>query len=643
MKFNTENTDFIAQKDAFGGEYYIYQAKDLSTDYSAPVGIFEGAEKFACSYLADPFFLKAWSGSDVSAVPAESEWLAVRYDDKTYSVLIPLVADGYRTVFSGDRNGLIAQSSSGDKSVMKKSFRAFYHIHGEDIIKLIDAAAESIASALGIRIGKDKKLPAFAKWFGWCTWNAFYCSVSEEKMKEALEAFREGGFVPKFVLLDDGWQSVAEYGKHRGNHLLSSFRPNEKFGGDLSSISKLMKEEYGVKHFMVWHAMGGYWGGASPFAEEMQKYGIRFDAAIVTDAMFKSNPNRSYDECFPFGLPEDMNSFYDDYHSYLASTGVDGVKIDVQSIIASHGRGNGGRECVTKKMRKALEASVRKNFNGNVINCMANTNDIVFNTSGTNMMRTSNDYGPSDGVSSFRHIFDNAVNSMYIGIFSACDWDMFWTKNTYGEYHAMARAISGGPVYVSDKPGNHDFDIIRRLTASDGSLFLCEETAKLDPDSLFAGVGDGKTPLVIYNVNKANKVTGVFSTSVETAMEYELQLNEDEVLFTFSGKNALPGALFRMEIVPSGSDVITVAKLKNGFAPLGIKGKYNGGAAVLDYESDGRKAAAEISDGGELIVYSDKKILSVTENGNVVAENLNAGFSEIKVPGKGTLNFSFGN
>jgi hypothetical protein len=36
--------------------------------------------------------------------------------------------------------------------------------------------------------------------------------------------------------------------------------------------------------------------------------------------------------------------------------------------------------------------------------------------------------------------------------------------------HAAARAVSGGAIYVSDKPGQHDFELLRELVLPDGSV-----------------------------------------------------------------------------------------------------------------------------------------------------------------------------
>ena len=48
--------------------------------------------------------------------------------------------------------------------------------------------------------------------------------------------------------------------------------------------------------------------------------------------------------------------------------------------------------------------------------------------------------------------------------------------------------ISGGPVYVSDKPGHHDFPLLKRLVLSDGTLLRCSQVGRPTLDTLFEDV-----------------------------------------------------------------------------------------------------------------------------------------------------------
>lgn len=72
-------------------------------------------------------------------------------------------------------------------------------------------------------------------------------------------------------------------------------------------------------------------------------------------------------------------NFYNELHSYLASAGIDGVKVDVQNILETLGAGHGGRVKLTRKYHKALEASIAKNFHDNgIISCMSHNTDGLY-------------------------------------------------------------------------------------------------------------------------------------------------------------------------------------------------------------------------------------------------------------------------
>lgn len=77
--------------------------------------------------------------------------------------------------------------------------------------------------------------------------------------------------------------------------------------------------------------------------------------------------------------PEKVYTFYNDLHSYLASVGVDGVKVDNQSILETLGAGNGGRVKLARKYHEALETSISKNFPSNeIISCMSHSTDALY-------------------------------------------------------------------------------------------------------------------------------------------------------------------------------------------------------------------------------------------------------------------------
>ncbi|MDY3845598.1 MAG: Sip1-related alpha-galactosidase [Eubacteriales bacterium] len=621
------NRKFTGEADEFGGVYYKYRADDVCETYEEKIGCGEVGERYCASFLNDPFFMHAGAFDSLSSLPYETQWMGVSHKGGGYSVMIPLVCDGYRSSFYGDEDGcLCIISECGDASVATPTLRAFYMIDGEDIGEIMHRAAVSIAQNIGTTLACDKKVPDFTDYFGWCTWNAFYEKADGKKLMGEMERFREGGFIPKFILLDDGWQSVRATTDNRGEHMLSSLYANDKFGCDLKKYSDTLKGKYGVEKFFVWHGACGYWGGVDPESAEMKKYGAHYDAAIVSKGMFRKNPKRSYSECFPYGLVDDFDAFYGDYHKSLKAQGVDGVKIDVQSIVASHGRGNSGRVGITKKMRSALEKSVNENFGGNVINCMSTTNEIIFNTQNTNMMRTSDDFFPDIPDSHFKHVYYNALNSFFIGEFTACDWDMFQSVHEFADFHAKARAISGGPVYVSDGEGEHDFEIFSRLTTSDGRTLRCPTTARPSAESMFCNFDTDNRALIIENKNKYGEVIGAFSPKTEGDVSVTVKARDGYVLHSFGKKDFVLNEDFTDTLAAKSAEIYTLMPICDSLAVFGLTDKYNSGAAILNVSGSKNRRKITLAGGGRVTLYSEKEISAIYVNGKKIIGTVETGF-----------------
>lgn len=182
---------------------------------------------------------------------------------------------------------------------------------------------------------------------------------------------------------------------------------------------------------------------------------------------------------------DSLKQTYEYMHEYLADAGVDGVKVDAQSGIGAFGTGRGGGATLTREVVRSVEESARKAFGmkaapasgyslfsrlfGNkeaasatatpqessfaLEGCMCHSTENLLNFQETSMVRASDDFYPKDKASQTVHIVSCAYNSVMLGEIALTDWDMFHSKHEFALIHGAARAISGGPVYVSDVPG----------------------------------------------------------------------------------------------------------------------------------------------------------------------------------------------
>lgn len=513
--------------------------------------------RFMCTFRFKLWWMMQRMGSSGKDIPFESQFLIVEGIDSShfgegneggsgqsanYTVFLPILEGAFRAVLQGNENDeLEICLESGDPTVEKfEGTHLVFVAAGSDPFDVITNAVKTVEKHLQTFSHREKKkMPDMLNWFGWCTWDAFYTNVTAEGVKEGLESLEKGGIPPKFVIIDDGWQSVgmdakglaweADNSANFANRL-THIKENHKFQRNgrvghreedpamgLAHIVSEIKENHDIKYVYVWHAITGYWGGVKPGVTGMEHYESKM-AYPVSSPGIQSNQHCDCLESLTtngLGLvnPEKVFNFYDELHSYLASAGINGVKVDVQNILETLGAGHGGRVKLARKYHQALEASIARNFPDNgIISCMSHNTDGLYSAKRTAVIRASDDFWPRDPASHTIHIASVAYNTVFLGEFMQPDWDMFHSVHPMAEYHGAARAVGGCAIYVSDKPGSHDFNLLRKLVLPDGSILRAKLPGRPTRDCLFSDpTRDGNSLLKIWNLNDCCGVIGVFN------------------------------------------------------------------------------------------------------------------------------------
>ena len=138
----------------------------------------------------------------------------------------------------------------------------------------------------------------------------------------------------------------------------------------------------------------------------------------------------------------------------------------------------------------------------NCINCMSHSTENLYRYRHTSLIRASDDFYPRRPYSHTVHLINVAYNSLFLREICLPDWDMFQSLHPSASLHAAARAIGGCPIYVSDVPGHHDVDLLKRLVLKDGSVLRASQSGVPTRDCLFENVGhDGVSALKIWNWN----------------------------------------------------------------------------------------------------------------------------------------------
>ena len=618
--------------DPLGSAVFIHVvAQEAASRLVLPIGGLLNLSRFTACYRDEPFWMKPMCGMADTPVPIETQVLLAEQVGGNCVLLVPIIDGDFRCSLQGDSAAALELVvESGDKSVVTSAVTGLLVAVGNDPYAVVESASRSaMARMQSGRFRVDKSLPAFADQFGWCTWDAFYQDVSESKVREGLESFKAGGVQPKLIILDDGWQSVSKMAS--GETRLTSFAANEKFDGDLGPLTAMAKNEYGIETFLVWHAFHGYWGGVDPHS--LPGYRVRSAVRDFSPGIhsYGYGSEQYWGPVVGVVSPDEIYRFYQDYHRSLRLQGVDGVKVDTQATTEGVSAGDGGRVFSMQRYHEALEGSVETQFNGNLINCMSCASEMLYGALRSSITRTSIDFWPNDPASHGLHLYTNAQVGLWFGEFIHPDWDMFQSGHAMGAYHAAGRAVGGCPVYVSDKVGAHDFDLLRKLVLPNGEILRCLRPGRPTRDCLFRDPTSESALLKIFNSNRYGGVVGVFNA------RYAADSADSEPIAGDVGPSdieGLSGRQFAVYAHNSGelksmgreerrsvtlpqltAEVFTVMPIENGFAPIGLANMFNSSGAVTGWTADEHGHHIVLRAGGRFVAYCEAEPTNVLVNG----------------------------
>ncbi|XP_038688477.1 probable galactinol--sucrose galactosyltransferase 1 [Tripterygium wilfordii] len=649
------------------GAFIGVKSDQIGSHRVFPIGKLEGL-RFMCCFRFKMWWMTQRMGTCGQEIPFETQFLVVEAKDGShfgdgenqsalYVVFLPILEGDFRAVLQGnEQNELEICLESGDPAVNGfEGSHLVFMAAGSDPFDVITNAVKNVEKHLQTFSHRDrKKMPDMLNWFGWCTWDAFYTDVTAEGVKQGLESLEKAGIPPKFIIIDDGWQSVgmdptsvefkADNCANFANRL-TDIKENHKFQKDgkeghrvedpalgIRHIVSEIKDKHDLKYVYVWHAITGYWGGVKPGVAEMEHYESKIAYPISSPGVKSNEGCGCLTSLMSNGLglvnPEKVFNFYNELHSYLSSAGIDGVKVDVQNILETLGAGHGGRVKLARKYHQALEASIARNFPDNgIISCMSHNTDGLYSAKRSAVIRASDDFWPRDPASHTIHIASVAYNTIFLGEFMQPDWDMFHSLHPMAEYHGAARAVGGCAIYVSDKPGQHDFNLLKKLVLPDGSILRAKLPGRPTRDCLFSDPArDGKTLLKIWNLNDYTGVVGAFNCQGAGWCKVgKKNLIHDESPGTVTGFIRAKDVDYLSKVASDGWNgdavvyshlagevvclpnnasmpvtlqsreyevftVVPVKELSNGttFAPLGLLKMFNSGGAIkeLKYESE---------------------------------------------------------
>ena len=471
----------------------------------APIAITLRLEKqparMTAMYLHRDWWTRPAFIRNYDEMPSRTQCLYMELEKET-ACLLPLSGHLFKTMVMKGKKGVLRLEMTAYQAGRNVVEEPVFLLGVRDnIYDSIHCVFEKAAEDRALPLREKRQYPEMLEYLGWCSWDAFYSEITEEKVREKAREIEEKKVPVKWFLMDDGWLSVCE-------QKLYNFAPEkEKFPTGFYDMIQDLKKEDGIRWFGVWHAFGGYWGGIEKDSDVYKK-----EKAYLIETI-----NGKY---LPYPSAEKGYGFFRDWYEYLRAEGIDFVKVDGQSAVKNYYESQLPVCQAAKNAHEALEGATSAYMNGNLINCMGMAMENVFGRPSSGISRNSDDFVPDNPQGFAEHLLQNGYNALYHNELYHCDWDMFWTSHKDAKKHGILRAISGGPVYFSDRLGETDKKTVEPLVYSDGRILRMDRAGKPAAECVFQNPQE-KGLLKITNVGKYGErkagAIGIYNLAGEKA------------------------------------------------------------------------------------------------------------------------------
>ena len=541
----------------------------------------------------------------------EGQFILLQLSAGKYLALLPMTSDKANGLFFLEGGKLMLKSGNYGRNAIDGELPLLCWAYGNSPY----AATQSVWGQVfesGYVAAQPRSTKEYPEepygYLGWCSWEHYKTKISEKVIANAFHTIEESGAPIRWVMVDDG------YLDQQGRMLKSFGVDKKKFPNGWSPITGL-KDDEKIKWVGIWRNFGGYMNGVSA-------------KHTMTDLKPHLMKMKKPQIVLPKNTPEASKAFYDKMVGDTKDNGFDFIKVDFHFRTFEHYFGTADPVEAMRQNNEALENATHE-MGIPLLNCIAQPNINSLQTKYSALTRSSPDYNQKDKDKNKCNTYQSFANHLWMGQTLWGDLDMFHTHDERDvKPMSIARAISGGPVYISDEPSKIKPEVLAPFAYEDGKLLRTSAPATLLPESFFihpfrddhvfrvvAPLEDGVAAIALFNFTESGKSLNGGFTAKDYSHAGELLENgsarkvPSEGLLVYDRKSKTVSELgdgFQAEVANFDGDLFLLYPKRNGWVVIGRADKYLPAAAV-DVESvSDKQVSFTLKESGPLLVWSEK-------------------------------------
>lgn len=473
------------------------------------------------------------------------------------------------------------------------------------------AGMDQVRGALKLREGKE--FPEPFRYLGWCSWDCLGMAVTAESMDSALKGLSASDVPVRWALMDDG-----HYDK-------KTLLNNEKFPESYAPMMTHRADD-SLKWLGIWYAMFGNFGGThqNPGWDEVGEH----YKVVGTRMMPKENL-------------ESGRAFFRHIFREGTQHGFDVLKIDFQTYNINFFRGNKPDQrkvfpnpyAASVVAQQAFHEVLSEDYKA-LINCNWHNPANIFKSFDSVVGRCSEDNrgGEQDAIS---HTFHAFASTPWLGQIAWGDHDMFHSgdrSRKAAEFNAVAKAMSGGPVYLSELAEKIRPELVNPLVYQDGELLRPLAPATPLAEDLFHQLYEERlmaavVPLAnrcalfaVYGMNRRGPTARKTYSRTLTASDYS---EASGMIQPYPGSWAVPedglvvydwyagtarelGDGFGISLMGFDFRALQMSPIVDGVAVIGRTDKYLAAAGVKEIRRAGAELTIDLAESGPLGIWCRK-------------------------------------